>query len=69
MSEREECDDDDELLDDEESGDCFHCGGDGYVECPDPIECTRRHVAVGDTLYRACGSCGGSGRAKDMTIW
>ncbi len=45
--------------------DCFHCGGDGWVECDDPIQCTRAHS--GD--LHPCASCGGSGLAKDMTIW
>lgn len=52
-------------FDDEESdGDCFHCGGDGWVDGyeDDPL------FYVPDELIRCC-SCNGSGRAKDMTIW
>jgi hypothetical protein len=60
--------------DDEDGGDCFHCGGDGWVECNDPIECTRAHrTYTGGGGYFGqlcrCSSCGGSGAAKDMTIW
>jgi hypothetical protein len=57
--------DGDEDVDDEDD-ECFHCCGEGYDECPHPMECTRRHTAAG---LCPCGSCGGSGRAKDMTIW
>ena len=46
--------------------DCHWCGGDGWVECDDPIQCTYYHDEYG--LHR-CSSCGGSGAAKDMTIW
>lgn len=59
-------------LDDEDDGpydderDCFHCGGDGWTECDDPIQCCNQHNQSG--LCR-CKSCGGSGLAKDMTIW
>lgn len=51
--------------DDAYEADCFHCDGEGWVECDDPIQCTREHY---NDLCR-CSSCGGSGRAKDMTIW
>jgi hypothetical protein len=43
---------------------CFHCGGDGYVECDDPIQCTSAHR----NGLCPCASCGGTGKAKDMTI-
>lgn len=46
--------------------DCYWCAGDGWQECPDPIECTSPHNKWGECR---CGSCGGSGLAKDMTIW
>jgi hypothetical protein len=52
--------------DDYDERDCFHCGGDGLVECHDPIQCTRPHNRYGEC---PCASCGGSGLAKDMTIW
>ena len=51
---------------DDDDRDCFHCGGDGWVECHDPIECTSPHNKFGEC---PCGSCHGSGLAKDMTIW
>lgn len=44
---------------------CHWCD-DGWRECRDPIECTRPHNAWGECQ---CDSCGGSGRADDMTIW
>jgi hypothetical protein len=53
-------------LDDENGGECHFCGGEGYEECDDPIQCTKRHTADG---LCPCASCGGSGLAKDMTIW
>lgn len=52
--------------DDELQGDCFHCGGEGWVECDDPIQCTAWHTKDG---CERCHSCNGSGLAKDMTIW
>src|SRR5205809_393046 len=61
-----DCDDDDDPYeyDEDYDGDCFHCGGDGWIDGYDddplwfsPGELTR------------CSSCNGSGRAKDMTIW
>lgn len=27
----------------EESGDCYWCGGEGWEECDDPIQCTDEH--------------------------
>lgn len=53
----------------EESRNCFHCGGDGWVECWDPIQCTHPHRVLGRTQFCPCASCGGSGLKKDMTIW
>jgi hypothetical protein len=61
-----EVEDDDWDDDEDEELDCFHCGGEGYVDCPNPMECTRRHTPDGAC---PCGSCGGSGLAEDMTIW
>lgn len=52
--------------DDNCEGDCHWCAGEGWTECDDPIQCTNEHSP--DGLCR-CSSCGGSGRAKDMTIW
>lgn len=61
---------DDELAigddDDENGGLCYWCGGDGWQECDDPIQCTDVHNEWGEC---PCASCGGSGLAKDMMIW
>ena len=46
-------------------GSCYWCE-DGWVECVDPIQCTKWHNRLGECR---CSSCGGSGLAKDMTIW
>lgn len=46
--------------------DCTICGGEGYDECDDPIQCCQAHTA-GDLC--PCKGCGGSGLAKDQTIW
>jgi hypothetical protein len=58
---------------DERNGDCTHCCGERFVECPNPLECTRRHLG-GDRFgwggeVCPCGACGGTGRAKDQTVW
>lgn len=60
--------DDDRSYEDESDGerDCFLCGGEGYDDCDDPIECTSPQTRDG---LCPCKSCGGSGLAKDMTIW
>ena len=50
----------------DDSGDCPWCSGEGWDECDDPLQCTNAHSPGG--LCR-CKSCGGSGLAKDMTIW
>jgi len=59
-----------EEYDDNDDGDhdrrCFHCHGDGWVECDDRIQCTHPHNRFGEC---PCSSCGGSGNARDMTIW
>jgi hypothetical protein len=62
--------DDDEY---ERDGDCTRCGGERFVECPNPLECTRRHLG-GDRFgwgreVCPCGACGGTGKAKDQTVW
>jgi len=54
---------DDEWADDES---CSYCGGDGWDECHDPIQCTLAHSPDG---LCPCAACGGSGAAKDQTIW
>ena len=57
-------DDDDEW--DPDLTDCSWCGGDGYTECDDPIQCCRRHDDYG---LCPCGACNGSGLARDQTLW
>jgi len=54
---------------------CFWCAGEGWDECDGILECTKEHIIVKNPdgsfagqLCR-CASCGGSGLAKDMTIW
>lgn len=62
-ADEEDWDDDGER---EGLGRCHWCAGDGWTECSDPIQCTSEHNELGECR---CGSCGGSGRAEDMTIW
>lgn len=50
----------------DEDPDCTICGGEGYDECHDPIQCCQSHTA-GDLC--PCKGCGGTGLAKDQTIW
>lgn len=45
---------------------CHWCGGDGWDECGDPIQCTSPHNEWDEC---ECSSCGGSGLRRDMTIW
>ena len=67
----------DDMLDDDydTDPDCSHCGGDGEVECDDPIQCTRMHsyFTHPDTdqefQFCVCFACNGSGLAKDQVIW
>jgi hypothetical protein len=49
--------------------DCTLCGGDGYTECHDPIQCCRRHFGTDWDQFCECSACGGSGLAKDQTLW
>ena len=51
---------------DDRDPDCSWCAGDGWQECDDPIQCFRPHTEHG---LCPCGACGGSGLAKDQTIW
>jgi hypothetical protein len=55
----------------DENADCSMCGGDGYEECYDPIQCLRRHFGGSpfDGGEHECSACGGSGKAKDQTAW
>lgn len=43
---------------------CWHCGGEGYIDGyeDDPLWFSPGEI-------ERCASCGGSGLAKDMTIW
>jgi hypothetical protein len=50
--------------DEDYDGDCGFCGGDGWV---DGYEEDPLWFAPGE--LERCASCGGSGLAKDMTIW
>lgn len=53
--------DEDGADDDDLYAECYWCDGTGRDECNDPgCSCLTGHP---------CGSCGGSGLAKDMTIW
>ena len=45
----------------DDDGYCFWCGGDGFTESDDPMWDLSDWVR--------CSSCGGSGKAEDMTIW
>lgn len=49
-------------VEDDERDVCYWCGGDGWEdECREEgCYCLEGHP---------CGSCGGSGLAKDMTVW
>jgi len=44
-----------------EEPECLICGGEGFIENPDPLWY--------DGTFIHCNSCGGSGLAKDMTYW
>jgi len=52
---------------DDERDDCTICGGEGFVECNDPIQCLDPHEI--DNATDRCRACGGSGRAEDQTVW
>jgi hypothetical protein len=54
----------DDWDDGESDGECFYCGGEGWI---DGYEDDPLWYAPGE--MDRCSSCGGSGAAKDMTIW
>ena len=54
------------VYDEDDDDRCSRCGGDGWVECSDPMECTTPHNEYDECQ---CSSCGGTGQRKDMTIW
>lgn len=56
-------DEEDEWHDDPEDADCSSCGGEGFEECDDPIQCLSPSC---DGEYHRCQNCGGSGRSKDQ---
>jgi hypothetical protein len=58
-------DDFDDYDDGDPEEECHVCGGDGYKEC-DRFDCMWPHSEDG---FCPCNSCGGSGFAKDMTVW
>jgi hypothetical protein len=48
---------------------CTFCGGEGWTECDDPIQCMGRHIGNDWDSLCECKACGGSGLAKDQTVW
>lgn len=52
--------------DDYDDDSCTFCGGDGWTECDDPIQCTDPRC---DGQLCRCTACGGSGRGKDQVVW
>jgi hypothetical protein len=50
----------------DEGDECTRCGGDGFEECDDFIQCMRSYH-IGDE--HECSACGGSGLAEDQTVW
>jgi hypothetical protein len=44
---------------------CTICGGEGWTECDDPIQCMAEHR--GDLC--PCLGCGGSGLGSDQRVW
>ena len=54
--------DDDDCYGDDEFG-CVICGGNRYIENPDPMWYGF------DVVEIPCDSCGGSGLRKDQTYW
>jgi DnaJ-class molecular chaperone len=53
-------DEDCEVYDSGEEPECLVCGGEGFMDNPDPLW-------YGFVPEIPCTSCGGSGLAKDMT--
>lgn len=56
----------DDEYDDETGGRCYWCGGDGWTECDDPIQCTSPHNEFGECQ---CSPCNGTGSAKHQWLW
>ena len=57
-------DDEDEWYADHPS--CTHCGGDIWVECDDPIQCTYPRC---DGEFHPDPACNGTGLARDQWSW
>ena len=53
------------MWDETAESDCTWCFGDGWEECGDPIQCTRRHH-LGD---HPCSACAGSGLRSKQTVF
>lgn len=49
---------------DDEYEPCTWCGGDGFAECDDPIQCTTPGC---DEAYCQCRGC--NGRGYDQVVW
>jgi hypothetical protein len=45
---------------------CTHCGGDIWVECDDPIQCTYPRC---DGEFHPDPACNGTGLARDQWMW
>lgn len=68
--------DDDRAIDDfgcsdHDDDECSWCSGEGMQDCDDPLGCTMRHYGgpAWRGGYEDCHACGGSGLAKDQTLW
>lgn len=60
---------DDEFADPDDWA-CTHCGGEGYAECIDPLQCMApSHIGNDFDLWCPCTACGGSGKGKDQVVW
>ena len=59
-------DSEDEVLDHDDDPSCTHCGGDIWVECDDPIQCTYPRC---DGEFHPDPACNGTGLAKDQWLW
>lgn len=56
-------------FDDWDDDSCSICGGDGYTECHDPIQCCNRHFDGSWDQGCVCKACNGTGLAKDQVVW
>lgn len=51
---------------DDDGAPCSWCGGDGWEDCDDPIQCCAVHNVLGEC---PCGPCNGTGLAKHQWLW